>query len=202
MKKSALKEAIKNEIKSVLTENQMTTDEAFKILRNIHKQIFHDDRMDSDYQLMGQALDALQAGEITKMMDRERGINEGIWSTGTYNEIGRFIQEIKNLKDKYYNIVGSDDVYDGLDQAESAAREIMINAPENRSDINEDEEPTAADLKKKDSITSTANKLQKLVKQMKDKAKEYKEAEGGNKEKIKAELKKMTAEKKQLEKDI
>ena len=78
----------------------------------------------------------------------------------------------------------------------------MINAPENRSDITEDEEPTSADLKKKDSITSTANKLQKLVKQMKDKAKEYKEAEGGNKEKIKAELKKMTAEKKQLEKDI
>ena len=66
----------------------------------------------------------------------------------------------------------------------------------------EDEEPTAADLKKKDSVTSIANKLQKLVKQMKDKAKEYKAAEGDDKEKIKAELKKMTAEKKQLEKDI
>ena len=65
-------------------------------------------------------------------------IKEGTWSSGTYTEIGRFLQDIKNLKDKYYDIVGSDDVYDGLDRAEESAREMMINAPENRSDIDED----------------------------------------------------------------
>lgn len=64
----------------------------------------------------------------------------------------------------------------------------------------EDEDgPSDADLKKKDSTASTANKLQKLVAKMKDKAKEYKAAEGDAKEKIKDELKAMTAEKKKLE---
>ena len=65
-----------------------------------------------------------------------------------------------------------------------------------------DEEPTKAELKKKDSVASISNKLQKLVQDMKDKAKEYKAAEGEEKEKIKDELKKMTKEKKELEKSI
>jgi len=68
--------------------------------------------------------------------------------------------------------------------------------------LREEDEPTAADLKKADSVASAANKLQKLVKKMKDKAKDFKAAEGEAKEKIKDELKKMTAEKKKLEKSI
>ena len=182
MKKSELKEAIKKEIKSVLSE------------------------------------------DITN-----KELKEGTWSSGTYNEIGRFIQDVKNLKDKYYNIVGNDDVFDGLDRAEESAREMMINAPENRSDLNEDEpeddmhddpgdiridhdyytenlkeedEPTSAELKKKDSVATISNKLQKLTAKMKDKAKEFKAAEGEAKEKIKDELKDMTAEKKKLEKSL
>lgn len=75
MKKSQLKEAIKNEIKSVLSENQMTTDEAFRILRDIEA-ILPKRLSPSHIQLMGKALDHLQAGEITKMMDRERGLSE------------------------------------------------------------------------------------------------------------------------------
>jgi 1,2-phenylacetyl-CoA epoxidase catalytic subunit len=59
-------------------------------------------------------------------------------------------------------------------------------------------EPTAKDLKK-DSIATTASKLQKLVAKMKDKAKEFSTAEGKAKDKIKDELKVMTALKKQLE---
>jgi len=156
-------------------------------------------------------------------------IREGTWSSGTYNEIGRFIQDVKNLKDKYYNIVGNDDVFDGLDRAEESAREMMIDAPENRSDLNEDEpeddmhddpgdiridhdyytenlkeedEPTKAELKKKDSVATISNKLQKLTAKMKKKAKEFKEAEGKAKDKIKDELKDMTAEKKKLEKSL
>ena len=212
-------------------------------------------------------------------------VREGTWSSGTYNEIGRFIQDVKNLKDKYYNIVGNDDVFDGLDRAEESAREMMINAPENRSDLSEgfrdpednygfdespeyeiddyeigdqvvvtrgssndlgivtkvdipnnlvyvswnpnrpsdesqafnpgevtfpgspgrlreDEEPTKAELKKKDSVATISNKLQKLTAKMKKKAKEFKEAEGKAKDKIKDELKDMTAEKKKLEKSL
>jgi hypothetical protein len=66
----------------------------------------------------------------------------------------------------------------------------------------EDEEPTAADLKKKDSVATTASKLQKLTAKMKDLAKAYKEAEGDKKEKIKDELKSLTAEKKKLERAL
>ena len=73
----------------------------------------------------------------------------------------------------------------------------MMNAP-----LNEDDEPTAADLKKKDSVATISNKLQKLTAKMKKKAKEFKEAEGKAKDKIKDELKDMTAEKKKLEKDL
>jgi len=160
MKKSELKEAIKAEIKSVLSE------------------------------------------DITN-----KELKEGTWSSGTYNEIGRFIQDVKNLRDKYYDIVGNDDVFDGLDRAEEAAREMMIDAPENKSDvtfsdIREDEEPTSSELKKKDSVATISNKLQKLTAKMKKKAKEFKEAEGKAKDKLKDELKDMTAEKKKLEKAL
>ena len=68
--------------------------------------------------------------------------------------------------------------------------------------LREEDEPSDAEIKKADSVASAANKLQKLVKKMKDKAKEYKSAEGEAKEKIKDELKAMTAEKKKLEKSI
>ena len=135
-------------------------------------------------------------------------LKEGVWSTGTVFQIQNFLRDIKKIKTHYYDIVGSDDVFNGLDQAEMAAKEMMMNAPENRSDITEDEEPTSAEVKKEKSIAAekeAALKAQKALKdlksKMKKKAKEYKEAEGDAKEKIKAELKKMTAEKKKLEKD-
>ena len=64
-------------------------------------------------------------------------INEGTW--GTVSQIKRFILDLKRLKDKYYDIVGSDDVFDGLDRAEMAAEELMMNAPENRGELSEEE---------------------------------------------------------------
>ena len=129
-------------------------------------------------------------------------VREGVWSTGTVFQIQNFLRDLKKIKTQYYDIVGSDDVFNGLDQAESAAEEMMMNAPENRSDITEDEEPTSAELKKKDSVATISNKLQKLTAKMKKKAKEFKEAEGKAKDKIKDELKDMTAEKKKLEKSL
>jgi hypothetical protein len=42
-------------------------------------------------------------------------LSEGTWSTGTYNQIKQFLSDLKRLKDKYYDIVGSDDVFNGLD---------------------------------------------------------------------------------------
>ena len=66
----------------------------------------------------------------------------------------------------------------------------------------EDNEPTSADLKKKDSVATTAKKLQKIVAKMKGLAKEFKEAKGDLKDQIKDKLKDLTAEKKKLEKNL
>ena len=65
-------------------------------------------------------------------------LSEGTWSTGTYNQIKQFLSDLKRLKDKYYDIVGSDDVFNGLDGAQMAAQDLMINAPENRGELEED----------------------------------------------------------------
>lgn len=86
---------------------------------------------------------------------------------------------------------------DDLAQAIEEILVAMMSTP-----LNEEDEPTAADLKKKDSVATISNKLQKLTAKMKKKTKEFKEAEGKAKDKIKDELKDMTAEKKKLEKDL
>ena len=91
---------------------------------------------------------------------------------------------------------------DDLAQAIEEILVAMMNKSVTFSDIREEDEPTAADLKKKDSVATISNKLQKLTAKMKKKAKEFKEAEGKAKDKIKDELKDMTAEKKKLEKDL
>jgi len=242
MKRSELKESIKNEIKSVLSEEMTDKEREDKLQQakrgggkekplrklaaigkksdeeELKEAMFNEEAVledvmiaidfhldgEIDYDEMSKRVEDLILGKIKPSF---KVMNEGTWSSGTYNEIGRFIQDIKNLRDKYYDIVGSDDVFDGLDRAEEAAREMMVNAPENRSDvtfsdIREDEEPTKAELKKKDSIATISNKLQKLTAKMKKKAKEFKEAEGKAKDKIKDELKDMTAEKKKLEKSL
>jgi len=51
-------------------------------------------------------------------------VYEGVWSV-LPDRIPEFIQKIKDIKDEYHAIVGSDDVYDGLDHAISAAEKLM-----------------------------------------------------------------------------
>ena len=68
-------------------------------------------------------------------------------------------------------------------------------------DLTEDDdaEPTKAELEKTKSLAKAKEELAQLIKKMKAKAQDYKAAEGDAKEKIKDELKAMTAEKKKLE---
>jgi hypothetical protein len=117
--------------------------------------------------------------------------------------------KMSQIVDLFQDMVA--DEYDGIDYRK--ALNDVIKAIDNDykaaeregekfSRIREEDEPTDAEIKKADSVASAANKLQKLVKKMKDKAKDFKAAEGKAKEKIKDELKAMTAEKKKLEKSI
>ena len=122
-----------------------------------------------------------------------RMMNEG--KRGVVVDPDEIMMHINQYQDG--NIDGDD-----LAQAIEEILVAMMNKSVTFSDIREEDEPTDAEIKKADSVASAANKLQKLVKKMKDKAKDFKAAEGEAKEKIKDELKAMTAEKKKLEKSI
>ena len=190
----------------ILSENQMTTDEAFRALRDIHSNLpkWRGPEGKHYTELMGQALDVLQAGEISKMMGRERGLNEA-FDDKSWAKLDRLRDAIGDddyIIQSLMRAMSPDDANLYLDAMIRDHIGIVGDA-ENYDNISEnDEEPTKAELKKKDSVASISNKLQKLVQNMKDKAKEYKAAEGEEKEKIKDELKKMTKEKKSLEKSI
>ena len=66
-------------------------------------------------------------------------------------------------------------------------------------DIDDTPEPTSADLAKKDSVTSIANKLSKITGEMKSVVNQWKKAEGTEKESLLARLKELTKIKKELE---
>jgi uncharacterized protein (DUF3084 family) len=63
----------------------------------------------------------------------------------------------------------------------------------------EDKEPSKSDLKKSKGLAKAKEELAQLTKQMKALARKYKEAEGEEKEKLVADLKKKTKLKKELD---
>ena len=199
MKRSELKEAIKSEIKSVLSENRYDINDPNSPMGKLSDEYESSglkgivDNYGLDVVLM-----MLSSGEYG---DR---LNEAI-----IKEVYQTTSKMEQIVDLFQDMM--DDEYDGVpyekvlnrlvkfidDDYKAAERE-----GEKFSRIREEDEPTAADLKKKDSVASISNKLQKLTAKMKKKAKEFKEAEGKAKDKLKDELKDMTAEKKKLEKEL
>ena len=204
MKKSELKEAIKNEITSVLSEQSNNPDFDKKVA-SFAKKINNE----MDYpggvleamkqiksrleRIIGKVEDAKRGGAEEEPLMKMVGLSEG--KKGVVVDPDEIMMHINQYQRG--NIDGDD-----LAQAIEEILVAMMNKSVTFSDIREDDEPTAADLKKKDSVATISNKLQKLTAKMKKKAKEFKEAEGKAKDKIKDELKDMTAEKKKLEKDL
>ena len=199
MKKSELKEAIKNEITSVLSEQSNNPDFDKKVA-SFAKKINNE----MDYpggvleamkqiksrleRIIGKVEDAKRGGAEEEPLMKMVGLSEG--KRGVVVDPDEIMMHINQYQSG--NIDGDD-----LAQAIEEILVAMMSTP-----LNEEDEPTAADLKKKDSVASISNKLQKLTAKMKKKAKEFKEAEGKAKDKLKDELKDMTAEKKKLEKDL
>jgi hypothetical protein len=62
--------------------------------------------------------------EIDAILAEADKVKEGVWSVMP-ERIPEFIQKIKDIMEEYHAVVGSDDVYNGLDQAISAAKELM-----------------------------------------------------------------------------
>ncbi len=73
---------------------------------------------------------------VQKKIEAEKGLNEGVWSV-LPARIPEFIAKVEELKDEYHGVVGSDDVYDGLDMAIRAAKELM-NLKEAEGDTEKD----------------------------------------------------------------
>ena len=204
MKKSELKEAIKNEITSVLSEQSNNPDFDKKVAsfaKKINNEMGYPggvleamkqikSRLE---RIIGKVEDAKRGGAEEEPLMKMIGLSEG--KRGVVVDPDEIMMHINQYQRG--NIDGDD-----LAQAIEEILVAMMNKSVTFSDIREDDEPTAADLKKKDSVATISNKLQKLTAKMKKKAKEFKEAEGKAKDKIKDELKDMTAEKKKLEKDL
>ena len=143
-------------------------------------------------------------------------IREGTWSVGTKEQIGNFIKDVEKIKIHYNDIVGDDEVYNGLDSAVFRAEEMMGMVAENKSDLKEKEMTDAEkrkaaekDAKKEKKFAGKQKEAEDLKTKIEDKkaemvkkAKEYKAAEGEKKEKIKDQLKKMTAERDELNKQL
>jgi hypothetical protein len=199
MKRSELKEAIKNEITSVLSEQ--SDNPAFdKKIASFAKKI------NNEMGYPGGVLEAMK--QIKSRLERIISKVEGAKRGGAEEE--PLMKMIGLSEGKRGVVVDPDEIMmhinqyqrgniDGDDLAQ-AIEEILVAMMS--TPLNEEDEPTAADLKKKDSVATISNKLQKLTAKMKKKAKEFKEAEGKAKDKLKDELKDMTAEKKKLEKGL
>ena len=208
MKRSELKEAIKAEITSILSEGIKVGDmvtigdgkrkyEVINVEKGFMSNIDDVEVKSTDGMPIGSFNPNVGSKtatyKATQLRLAEEDLNEG--KKGVVVDP----DEIKFHLDQFYggNIDGND-----LANAIEEILSDMMKRSVSFSDIREEDEPTDAEIKKADSVASAANKLQKLVKKMKDKAKDFKAAEGEAKEKIKDELKAMTAEKKKLEKAL
>ena len=74
-------------------------------------------------------------------------LKEGVWSV-IPERIPEFIAAIEQIKDEFHAVVGSDDVYDGLDRAVQGARDLMVMPMRNEATI----ETSPEDLAKVKSV--------------------------------------------------
>ena len=55
-------------------------------------------------------------------------VNEGVWKIGNPDDVNNFIEHTTEMKRDYWNVVGSDEVMDGLDQAIKGAEKLLHTA--------------------------------------------------------------------------
>ena len=89
-------------------------------------------------------------------------------------------------------------VNQAIDTAKKTGKPVNI-AEEDEFDMDDEKEPSAKDIKKGDSVSTLARKLQDTTKEMKTVVNKWKQAEGEEKERLLARLKELTKIKKELE---
>jgi hypothetical protein len=87
--------------------------------------------------------------EIREILS-EDSIEEGTWSKGTPEQIQNFINDIDQIQMDYYDIVGDDEIFNGLDAAVRRAQQMMKTVDEatsaeveNQRELNKELEKTA-----------------------------------------------------------
>ena len=63
---------------------------------------------------------------LKKYLAEGKLVKEGVWNLPTEDEVIEFVAHVEDMKDKFYHI-GSDDVFNGLDQAIIAAKDLAMN---------------------------------------------------------------------------
>ena len=187
MKRSELKEAIKNEITSVLPEN---VNPAFdKKIANFAKKI------NNEMGYQGGVLEAMK--QIKSRLERIISKVEGAKRGGAEEE--PLMKMIGLSEGKRGVVVDPDEIMMHINQYQSgnidgddlaqAIEEILVAM-------------MSTPLREAKSAADVDKEVKAKKAEMVKKAKEYKAAEGEKKEKIKDELKKMTAERDELEKKV
>jgi hypothetical protein len=98
--------------------------------------------------------------EILETISNDK-LNEGAWSVGSNPHIMSFIKDIERLKKEYYDIVGSDDVFNGLDNAQSAAMELL-----NRSSSSPVKEASEEEVENQRELNKELEKTVNIEKKM------------------------------------
>ena len=202
MKKSQLKEAIKNEIKSVLSEDM---NPKIYELRSRRVKATIDD--------LNQYLqnNVTASGLKSTLQDTIKFLDQFIFDDDLSESNNPTLEKIIVRFVKKYSKEWGLSMYDTFRGIQRKMDQMEDQFGEGKYNLNEEEmtdaemeakaEKSAKDKESKE-LADTKEKLAQLTKKMKSKAKDFKSAEGDVKEKIKAELKKMTVEKKKLEKDL
>jgi vacuolar-type H+-ATPase catalytic subunit A/Vma1 len=112
-------------------------------------------------------------------------LKEGVWSVMP-ERIPEFIKAIEEIKQEFHSVVGSDDVYDGLDRAVQAAKDLM--AMKNEANV---DEASKEDVVNQINLNKELAKTVQLSKQAGlNEAEDEDEFDMPDKEPSKAELKK------------
>ena len=76
-----------------------------------------------DTRKFGGALPTLES--VKAAYEAKESVNEGTWKIGNPDDIRKFIEILVDLKNDYWNVVGSDTVMDGIDTAIKGAEEML-----------------------------------------------------------------------------
>ena len=157
---------------------------------------------DNQLEKLGKKIvDQLYKGDVGKAYD-------AIVKRGAMNEEAKVrVDDLQDIGyddgeyafDKHFNKSILNNRLDTKYYSRGFVQAIIDNAGSLNLNENEDKEPSKADLKKTKGLAKAKEELAQLTKQMKSLARKYKEAEGEEKEKLVADLKKKTKLKKELE---